>query len=274
MASVIFLQKHKVLLQVFLLLSLLSMDTWSSPAAVKENIALYNWTNDPVSEASRVEQATGRLRSAIANPEYMLKHWIELPTSPAARGKTVLQLSIREAILLALRYNPNIQNAELDRIIQRYQLRLAHNEFELQYALSASGVTQKTTFNGVGSARSNSFLASPELSLKTKLGTQATLTMPNNVAPDNGYSPLLGLSVTQPLLRGFGKSVNETALLDAIDNDWLNKLNLQQSVIDQITQVILSYRSLILSGNNLQNQVSQLLLSEYLRLSGIQHGSW
>lgn len=221
--------------------------------------SLYNWTNDPVAEAARVTEAADRLHTAIKNPEFMLKEWIELPTSPAARRKNNLHLGLREAILLALRYNPNIQNAELDRIIQRYQLRLAHNEFELQYALGATGLTQRSTFSGVGSATSNSFVASPEFDLKTKLGTQAKLSMDNNVAMNTyGYNPLLNLSVTQPLLRGFGKSVNEVALLNAIDNDWLNQLNLQQSVIDQITQVILAYRSLILSGNNLENQRLQL----------------
>jgi len=253
-----FLHKNTVLLQVFLLLGLISGTAWSNPKLSTVERGLYNWTNDPAGESLRVKEAAGRLKTAILNPEFMLDNWIELPTSPMARAKSVLHLSIREAILLALRYNPNIQNAELDRIIQRYQLRLANNEFELQYALGASGVTQKSTFNGVGSATSNGFIASPEFNLRTKLGTQASLSMDNNVAPNNEYNPLLNFSITQPLLRGFGKSVNEAALLDAKDSEWLNKLNLQQSVIDQITQVIMSYRALILSGNNLQNQRLQL----------------
>lgn len=69
---------------------------------------------------------------------------------------------------------------------------------------------------------------------------------------------MLNFSITQPLLRGFGKAANEAGLLDAIDNEWLNKVNLQQSVSDQITQVITAYRALILSGNNLQTQKLQL----------------
>ena len=44
----------------------------------------------------------------------------------------------------------------------------------------------------------------------------------------------------------------------AIDSETLNKLNLTQSVIDQITQVITAYRALILSGNNFQSQQRQL----------------
>ncbi|WP_420795225.1 TolC family protein [Legionella moravica] len=240
-----------------MLFFLLGSVTYSASAS-KSSQSLYKWVDDPSAEAQRVEQAGARLREAINNPELMLKNWIELPTSPAARKKTILRLSIREAILLALRYNPNIQNAELDRIIQRYQLRLAHNEFELQYALGAQGMIQKSTFDGVGTSSTNTFLASPELGLKTKLGTKGSLAIDNNVGVNNSYNPVLNFSVTQPLLRGFGSSVNEAGLLDAMDNEWINKLSLQQSVVDQITQVIIAYRALILSGNNLQNQRLQL----------------
>lgn len=251
--SVNFLNKNTVLLQVFLV----GVMVWSTQAFAVSS-SLYKWVDDPAQEAQRVEQAGRRLREAIANPEYMMKNWIELPTSPEARKKTIYQLSIREAILLALRYNPNIQNLELDRIVQRYQLRLANNEFELQYALGASGGVQKSTFNGIGSSTTSTFLASPELDLKTKLGTKASLSIDNNVGVNNNYSPVLNFSVTQPLLRGFGPSVNEVGLLNAIDNEWINKLSLQQSVVDQVTQVIIAYRALILSGNNLQNQRLQL----------------
>ncbi|MFI4918441.1 MAG: TolC family protein [Legionellales bacterium] len=236
---------------VILWLSLYSLTAW--PVTV-----LYNWVDDPRAEALRVQRAGVRLQAAIANPETLLNSWIELPTSPAARKKTPVRLSLREAILLALRYNPNIQNAELDRIVQRYQLRLAKNEFELQYALGASGVTQRSTFSGIGAATTNSGIASPEFNLKTTAGTSASLTIDNNATIYNGYNPVLNFSLTQPLLRGFGPTVNKTALLNALDNEYLNKLGLQQAVIDQITQVIMAYRALIVSGNNLQNQRLQL----------------
>lgn len=219
---------------------------------------LYRWTNQATSEQQLVNTAHQRLATAIQNPEYLLDHWIELPIAPRGKQKTILKLTLREAILLALRYNPNIQNAELDRIIQRYQLRLAHNEFELQYALAATGMVTNSNYSGVGNAMTKSYLATPEFSLKNLLGTEAALKLDNNLAIDGNYNPLLNFSVRQPLLRGFGKSVNEVGLLNAIDNEWLNKLDLQQAVINQITDVMLAYRALILSGNNLQTQQRQL----------------
>lgn len=245
-----------IIVSLLLIIYLINHSVFAHTATTHHR--LYSWVDDPASEAQQVEESAQRLRQAIANPEYMLQHWVELPTSPESQKKSIQYLSIREAILLALRYNPNIQNVELDRIIQRYQLRLAHNEFELQYALGASGVIQQSTFNGVGSDTSRTLLGSPEFNWRSKLGTQASLNVENNMGANNNYNPVLNFSLTQPLLRGFGRSVNEAALRDAIDNEWLNKLGLKQSVVDQITQVIIAYRALILSANNLQNQRLQL----------------
>ena len=219
---------------------------------------LYRWVDDPSDAMQQMSTARNRLHQAIKNPEYMLDHWIDLPTSPKSHKRNALHLGLKEAILLALRYNPNIQNAQLDRIIQRYQLRLAHNEFELQYALAGQAAVTKSRYSGAGNGSTQSLLATPEFDLKTKLGSRASLKMDNNAKAIGDYNPLLNFSFSQPLLRGFGKGVNEAGLLNAIDTENLNKLNLQQSVIDQVTQVISAYRALILSGNNFQSQQRQL----------------
>ncbi len=206
----------------------------------------------------RVDKAHQRLAIATKNPEYMLDHWIDLPTSPASIGHKTLHLSLKDAILLALRYNPNIQNVELDRIIQRYQLRLAHNEFELQYALAGQATATNSRYSGVGNGTTQNYLIAPEFDIKNKLGGHAALKMDNSAVSIGDYNPMLTFSFTQPLLRGFGKGVNEAGLLNAIDSEALNKLNLKQSVIDQVTQVATAYRALILSGNNFQIQQRQL----------------
>lgn len=220
---------------------------------------LPSWVDKPADATQEVNQADARLNDAIHNPEYMLKHWVDLPTSPTSYHRKKLNLTLREAIFLALRYNPNIKNAELDRIVQRYQLRLAHNEFELQYALGATGQIENTNYSDVGHVVTPGYIATPEMQLKTKTGGQLSLKMDNNIAAVGNYNPLLNLSYKQPLLRGFGAAANQSGLLNAIDSEWLNKLNLQQSVSDQITQVITAYRTLILSGNNLENQRRQLV---------------
>jgi outer membrane protein TolC len=248
-------------LTAFFLLYLNASFVQAAPVDVEQCFTepnLYYWMKNPQAEKERVEVTSQRLGHAIKNPEYMLDHWIELPTSPTPKSNKTQFLSLREAILLALRYNPNIQNAELDRIVQRYQLRLAHNEFELQYALAGTAAIEKSHYSDVGSTTTKNYLLTPEVDLKTKWGTQVSLMMDNNVGAVGNYNPLVGLNFTQPLLRGFGRAANEAGLLDAQDMEWLNKLNLQQSVMDQVTQVITTYRALIASGNNLQNQRMQL----------------
>jgi outer membrane protein TolC len=227
--------------------------TSTKPTTLTKSIS-YNGSNEKNEETD----ADKRLKNAIANPEYMLTHWLELPSSAPINRNKVLHLTLREAILLALRYNPNIKNTELDRIIQRYQLRLAYNEFELRYALQGSAAFERTHFSGIGTTNDHSYLATPEVNLKTKAGTSVRLNLENNVSTYDPFSPIINLEITQPLLRGFGKKVNEAPLLDAIDSENLNKINLIQAVCDQVTQVIAAYRSLILSGNNLENQQRQL----------------
>lgn len=198
-----------------------------------------------------------KLEKAIANPEYMLDHWIALPASPKANAKKIQKLTLKDAILLALRYNPNIQSAELERVVQRYQLRLAYNEFEFHFGLAASANWDYSRFEHVGGATNTNYLASPEVNLKTKMGTKIDLNMNNNMEYGN-YNPLLNLTVTQPLLRGARISINEIKLLNALDEEYLNKLNLKQIVIDQITQVTFAWRTLISLENNLENQARQL----------------
>ena len=202
--------------------------------------------------------AQQRLQEAIKNPEYCLKNWIDLPISQPSTIEKIQKLSLKDAILLALRYNPNVQNAELDRIIQRYQLRLAENAFELQYALAGSANYNIDRYEGVGRRQTHSALASPELKLNTALGTSLSLNMDNQIETYDNYHPTLNVSLNQPLLRNFGPSVNLANLRNAKDNDRLNALALRQAIMDQITAVISAYHSLVQSLNTYHIQQQQL----------------
>lgn len=247
------MRRLKYIISIWLFGAIVQLAVGSTPSSYKSLVNL-----------EEMGDAQQRLKTAIKNPEFMLDHWINLPTSTDLQNKKPLQLTLKDAILLALRYNSNIQNAELDRIIQRYQLRLAYNEFELQYALAGQAGITKSHYSNVGSSSIQNYMATPEFNLKNKTGGRAGLKMDNSAVAIGDYNPLLSFSYMQPLLRGLGPTINEVGLLNAIDNEALNKLNLKQSVIDQITQVITTYRALILSGNNLQNQQLQLTEAHHL----------
>lgn len=220
---------------------------------------IYQFSQQPTMEAIRVTQAYERLQRAILNPEYMLDNWIGLPIAPDDVKAKPFKLTMREAILLALRYNPDIQSEELNRITQRYQLRQAEFALELQYALTGNANFQKSTSAGIHSPGTQSYLLTPKLSLKTKWGTEYSLKIDNNYANGNTYNPVINFNIKQPLLRNFGPTVNEQNLLDAIDNEVSNKLNLKQRIIDQVTSVITTYRSVVQAGNTLKNTRRQLI---------------
>ena len=52
-------------------------------------------------------------------------------------AKTAQTLSLEEAILLAIRENPNVQRAQLSHVQQKYSLDVAHWQFKPHYSLSA-----------------------------------------------------------------------------------------------------------------------------------------
>lgn len=253
--------RNKLLLTLsWFLMALFALSPWAKGPSqrAEDTVKLYQWAESPAREVSRVKVAHERLLKAIQDPEYILKHWVELPTAPKPRSIKTQFLTLRDAVLLALRYNPNIQNAELDRIIQRYQLRLAYNKFELQFALGGTALVENSRYSNAGSTTNHTALATPEIEYQSQFGTKASLKMDNSVATVGNYNPLVSFNLKQPLLRGFGKAANAASLLNAKDSEWLNKLQLQQAVMDQITKVIISYRALIISGNNLINQQRQL----------------
>jgi outer membrane protein TolC len=165
-------------------------------------------------------------------------------------AKPIPLLTLQEAVFLALRYNINIQNSELDRTVQKFDLALAYHEFEPQFFLTGSTAYNETKTNGV-KGYSESYNLTPSAKLKTALGTDVSLIMHNNY-DGTVYGQGAGLDITQPLLRGFGPDIAQYNLLNAIDQEKINKLQLKNMVTTQIQSVISGYRQLLLDYNNLR----------------------
>jgi outer membrane protein TolC len=176
------------------------------------------------------------------------------------------QLTLNDAILLALRYNPSVQNAEIQRVIDKFNLRLAKNEYEVNYALE--GTANYNNSNQSGSISiNNTYALTPSANLnRTPYGTSFALSAPNTINKTVGgnayYNPGVNLTMTQPLLRGFGKAVNMLRLYDAQDTELVNQLNLKNTIITTITQVIAQYTALAQAKNTLLTQ--QLALKNSL----------
>ena len=164
-------------------------------------------------------------------------------TSPPKFTKPIV-LSLKDAVLLALRYNPALQVADLDRVVQKYGVVVAKNEFMPQYKLTSSWGTSTAVSDGMGT-RTETTNAQPSIGLKTKIGTNFNLAMDNTKTNTGGYSPSLTLSVTQPLLKGFGYDIVTADLKGALDTEEVNKLNLKSSTIDTLDAAVADYLSVV-----------------------------
>lgn len=173
-------------------------------------------------------------------------------------------LSLQEAIYLALRFNPDVQNQEIQRVVDKYNLRVAQNRFELQYALQAS-VNQTSTRRNGSVTSSRNTTVTPALSYRGNYGTEFDLRMNNPTTEGNSitgsYNPGVDLGIKQPLLRGFGKEVTLTPLYDAEDREVIQQLQYKDVLMRTLQQVIRDYRGLIQSQNNVVT--SQLALDSY-----------
>lgn len=186
--------------------------------------------------------------------------WLFLALLPAQAGfAQAKKLLLEEAIFLSLRYNPNVQNGEIQRVVDKFNLRVAENEFEWQYALNASYQKNEATTAGVHS-RSESSTFTPAATLNGVYGTTYSLTMTNPTT--NGiYNPGINATITQPFLRGFGMAVTLAPLYNAYDNEKQSRLLLKSTVIQDVVNVIQAYRAVILAQNNLKT--SELALKAY-----------
>lgn len=167
-------------------------------------------------------------------------------------------LTLQDAILLALRTNPNVRSAEIQRIADKFALEVAHNKYVPQFAIEGSAIFQDGS--------KPQYLAAPTATWLTPLGTQVQVNYDSTVNLSGGTSVLGGSTVnatiTQPLLRGFGPTVTMAPLHLAEYTEQVNRLTLKNTVMTAITQVIQSYNQLVQAYNNII--VDQLALKNSL----------
>lgn len=156
-------------------------------------------------------------------------------------------LSLQEAILLAVRENPNVQQAQLNLVEQKFALEVAKWQFEPHFNIQAIRTINNTVASGTGQT-TNTTTIQPQMTLQTPIGTEVTLSAPNNLG--NGhYNPGLSLQVIQHLMRGFGKPVVEAALYNAEDSEIISHLNVDGALRTTVTNVILAYLDVISAQN-------------------------
>lgn len=163
----------------------------------------------------------------------------------------VLELSLADAIALALRDNRAIRSAYLERIAQKFELRVAADRFAPQLSLKARFLGNRNHQD-----RYREGELQPGASLLTPYGTRLSLdwaygqTRADRAGPR--YRDGANLMLIQPLLRGAGPQVAGLPLRQAQLAEQRNRLALKDEVARTITTVIGLYRSLLRAQEQLR----------------------
>ncbi len=165
---------------------------------------------------------------------------------PAHETRPPEVLTLRDSIFLALRNNPTVINSELQRIVDKFAVIVARNQFEPQYAagLNAAFMNGSSPVYGINSS----------VKLLTTIGTQFEVTY-NNAFMDKGGAA--SITVDQPLMRGFGY-VNRIPYENALDGELNARLGFKNSMIGVVVAVINAYHTLVEDYNNIDIQRNNL----------------
>ncbi len=164
---------------------------------------------------------------------------------PRRLGNKTQTLSLEEAIILSLRNNPDVQNDELQRVLDKYQLALARWAFQPHYTLTGTTLWQ----NG----QKPTYSLTPGVQVETPIGTTVGLGYNQNFKGGPGVATL---NITQPLLRDFG--LGRLDLADANTNELVARLNYKQNIMNAVNQIITGYLNLVQEYDNLTVQENTL----------------
>lgn len=155
-----------------------------------------------------------------------------------------IDLTLSDAIYLGLRGNRSIHSVYLDRISQKFDLRVAEDRFTPKLVLSTSYQSDRNQDD-----RYHQGNISPTTTLLTPYGTRFSLgwTGSQTRARNAGFSSNDGANITviQPLFRGAGKDIATAPVRLAQLNEQINHLSLKLTVMQTVTKIITSYRELL-----------------------------
>jgi outer membrane protein TolC len=178
-----------------------------------------------------------------------------------ASAKPPLALSLKEAILLAVRTNPNVQSSQLSYVAQKFNTYVQQWAFYPQYSFQASAtLAHTTTTGGQPNIGTRNYNVSPAVSWLTPIGTKMDLTYTGT--DSSYYNQGLSLQIMQPLLRGFGMPVVEAALNNAKDSEVISRLNVEGTLRNIITVIINAYLDVVMVEKSVVIDQDALLRAE------------
>ena len=181
-----------------------------------------------------------------------------LVAAPAAWSQTgatpaPAELTIADAISLALANNRSLVSARLDREAQRLALDVAESEFHPQATVGPLLRGQRRAgADAVGGG------VSSEVTLRIPTGGafafawESAFEDREDAASGTEYDTSLTLRFTQPLLQGSGSEVATAPLRTARRTEEIHLLALRSVIIEIVTSVVETYRAFVLAGRQLE----------------------
>lgn len=173
---------------------------------------------------------------------------------PAAEADTAkpagTSLTAADAIAIALRDNRTIRSAYVDRIAQKFDLRVAEDRFTPHFSIDGGATHQQ-----VAGINTTSAEITPAAIALLPTGATFGLAWANQMTGTAGIvtrSSTVELTVSQPLLRGGGIDVNMAPVRSARLTERINRLRLKATVSETIGLVIFAYRALLQSQEELK----------------------
>lgn len=158
------------------------------------------------------------------------------------QNNPALSLSLDDAILLAIRDNPNVQSTNLSYVLQKFNVFVEEWHFIPQYSFQAS-VSSSQNVTAANNITTGNYNVQPAISVNTPFGTNISLASTN--PSSSHYNPSLSLQITQPLIRGFGRAIVEAALNNARDSEVIARLNIDGTLRNTVSSVINAYLDVI-----------------------------
>ncbi|WP_339539459.1 TolC family protein [Pseudomonas sp. RA_5y_Pfl1_P24] len=153
-------------------------------------------------------------------------------------------MTLGDAVYLGLRNNPAIRSAYLQRVAQKFDLRVAEDVFNPKLTLNSY---YRNTRGSADNARNAS--VAPATSLLGEYGTRLSMAwtqqLSNADRAGRYRSDGLDLAIIQPLLRGAGWDATTAPLRLSRLSEQANRLNLKATVAQTISQIIATYRELL-----------------------------
>ena len=170
--------------------------------------------------------------------------WQAQAATSGSGASAALNLTLGDAVRLALRNNRRLIDARLERVVNRFTLRVAENRFRPRVSVGPYTKWSRAEASdgevGVASTVTMRVPTGGEFEVRLDSGART-----GDVPPGERYSHELTFTFKQPLLHGAGARIETAPLQIARVEEEIAVLALKQAVIDVVSSVVRSYRDVM-----------------------------